>query len=317
MSSKKILSKKNDNEDSLLRKRVKELEKHNELLNKQLKDTRASKFKLAIGKQKDSKGSQFCRVIIPDSHGSSIDPKACTAFLHDLELINPSEIVMLGDHLECGGFLAQHHTLGYVAQSKYTFADDAAACNQFLDKIQEVSDCQIHYIEGNHERRIQNWIVTQTLKNPKDAEYVMSMFSLDNVIFLSKRGIRLIQQGEFYDKVKLPSTIKLGHCYFTHGSSTAKHAASVHVQKFGGNIVYGHTHRRDSYTIKTVKAGEIGGWSPGCLCKLQPLWMHTNPTDWAHGYGLQMVRSNGEFLHINVPIIDGKSLLSPLIEELK
>ena len=89
------------------------------------------------------------------------------------------------------------------------------------------------------------------------------------------------------------------------------------VRRNGKSFVCGNTHRRDSYTIKTVKAGEIGGWSPGCLCKLQPLWMHTNPTDWAHGYGLQMVRSNGEFLHINVPIIEGKSLLSPLIEELK
>ena len=253
MVVKNVLRKNEDNPEQKLRKRIKELEKQNEQLVIQLKNTRASKFKLSLGKKKTSKSSQFCRVIIPDSHGSSIDSKAISAFFHDLEVINPSEVVMLGDHLECGGFLAQHHTLGYIAQSKYTFADDVVACNQFLDKIQEiVGKCDIHYIEGNHERRIENWITTQTLKNPDDAEYLHSMFSVNIVLHLQKRGIRLIEQGKFYDKLKLPSTIKLGNCYFTHGISTAKHAASVHVQKFGGNIVYGHTHIPLQVALRTA-----------------------------------------------------------------
>jgi len=297
--------------------RIKELSEQLEFANKQLQQTRAARFKLAIGKQKTTKGGRFCRVIVPDSHGSGIDHKAATAFLEDLKTIDPSEIVMLGDHIDCGGFLAQHHTVGYIAQSEYTFEDDAIAANLFLDEIQKRSSAPIEYIEGNHERRIENWITTQTVKNTKDAKYLKSMFSISNVLHIEKRGIRLIEQGKYYDGVELPSTIKKGNCFFTHGSSTAKHAASVHVQKFGGNIVYGHTHRTDSYQIKTVKAGAIGAWSPGCLCKLQPLWQHTNPTDWSHGYGLQMVLSNGDFLHINVPIVKGKSLLSPLIDELK
>jgi predicted phosphodiesterase len=299
------------------KKRIAALEKQLAACTKQLKQTRASKFKLAIGKPQNLKGGQHCRVVIPDSHGCVIDPKAAAAFLNDLATINPAEVVMLGDHLECGGFLAQHHTLGYIAQTAYTFADDVIAANQFLDSIAANVSGPITYIEGNHERRIENWITTQTVKNKKDAVYLAEMFGVSQVLHLEKRGIRLIKQGRFYDGVKLPSTIRLGNCYFTHGSSTAQHAASVHVKKFGGNVVYGHTHRADSYIIRQVKAGTIGAWSPGCLCKLQPLWQHTNPTDWSHGYGLQMVRSNGEFLHVNVPIVDGKSLLSPLIAELK
>lgn len=298
-------------------KRIKALESQLDIANQQLKKARASKFKLSIGKQKTTKGGRFCRVIVPDSHGSVIDPKAATAFLNDLEIIDPSEIIMLGDHLECGGFLAQHHTLGYVAQTKYSFEEDADAANQFLDEIQSRSNAPIDYIEGNHERRIENWIVTNTLKNPRDAAYLTSMFSVSTVLHLEKRKLRLIAQGKLYDGLDLPATIKKGNCYFTHGSSTAKHAASVHVAKFGGNIVYGHTHRADFHQIKTVKAGAIGAWCPGCLCKMQPLWQHTNPTDWTQGYGLQMVLSNGDFLHINVPIIKGKSLLSPLVESLK
>jgi predicted phosphodiesterase len=298
--------------------RVKALEGQLELATKQLESKNASRFKLSIGKSKGTKGTGFCRVVVPDSHGSAICKPAAKAFLTDLELIKPSEIVMLGDHVDCGGFLAQHHTLGYVAQADYSFVDDVTAANIFLDEIQaKAGGASIDYLEGNHERRIESWIVTQTLGKKKDAEFLKSCFSITSTLNLEKRGLRLIEQGKFYDKVQLPATIRKGNCYFTHGSSTAKHAASVHLNRFGGNVVFGHTHRRDSYFSKTVKEGSLGAWNPGCLSELQPLWQHTNPTDWSHGYGLQMVRSNGDFLHINVPIVNGKSLLNPLIEELK
>jgi hypothetical protein len=61
-----------------------------------------------------------------------------------------------------------------------------------------------------------------------------------------------------------------------------------------------------------VNIGDIRAWNPGCLCQLQPLWCHTRPTDWNHGYGVQSVLPSGEFLHINVPIIEGRSLLMPI-----
>lgn len=295
--------------------REKELEKQIEQLEERLFALRGSQFKLPKSKKTDLEGRTFCRITIPDTHGCLVDPQAIAAFLHDLELVKPSEIIMLGDHLECGGFLAQHHTLGYVAQTEYTFDQDIAATNQLLDQIQRTCPhSRIDYIEGNHERRIENWCVTTSLKNKEDAEALRKRFSASSVLELEKRGISWIRQGVFYDGVSIPATIKRGRCYFTHGSSTAKHAASEHVKKFGGNVVYGHCHRTDSYVIRTVGAGIIGAWSPGCLCILQPLWQHTNPTDWSHGYGLQLVSEDGSFLHINVPIIDGKSYLGPLFQ---
>ncbi len=295
--------------------RNRELEKRVETLVAKVESLRSTGFRLPVGRKTKIAGKPFCRVCIPDTHGCLVDKQAIATFFSDLEVIKPSEIVMLGDHLECGGFLAQHHTLGYVAQTEYTFDEDVRATNQLLDRIQSLAPAaSIDYIEGNHERRIENWCVTESLRNSQDAEYLRRMFSASAVLGLDRRGIRWIRQGQYYDDIPLPATIKRGHCYFTHGSSTAKHAAAEHVKKFGGNVVYGHTHRADSYVIRTVKAGIIGGWSPGCLCVLQPLWQHTNPTDWSHGYGLQLVNPDGSFLHINVPIIDGKSYLSPLFK---
>lgn len=292
----------------LLESRIAELEERIHML-------RGSGRKVLAPRESMLDGGSRCRVMIPDTHGCLVDDDAISSMLGDLQIIRPKEVVMLGDHLECGGFLAQHHTLGYVAQTEYTFDQDVQATNELLDKIQEIQPESIDYLEGNHERRIENWCVTEALRNTKDAEFLRRMFSASAVLNLEQRGIRWVRQGVYYDGIPLPATIKKGHCYFTHGSSTAKHAASEHVKKFGGNVVYGHTHRADSYTIRTVSSGVIGGWSPGCLCTLQPLWQHTNPTDWSHGYGLQLVSDDGSFLHINVPIIGGKSYLGPLFKE--
>ena len=54
-----------------------------------------------------------------------------------------------------------------------------------------------------------------------------------------------------------------------------------------------------------------------CLSTLRPYWQETNITDWSHGYGVQIVTKDGEFLHIIVPIIDGQSLLGPLLGRVK
>lgn len=297
------------------KKQRRKLEKQLEQAEERIDALRKTDFRIPTGRRTRAKKGSFVRIAIPDTHGCIVDKDAIAALFGDLEILKPREIVMLGDHLECGGFLAQHHTLGYVAQTEYTFDEDVLAANLMLDTIQRLAPkARIDYIEGNHERRIENWCVTQSLKNKMDADFLRKRNSVDAVLELGKRGINWIRQGVHYDDLPLPATIKRGHCYFTHGSSTAKNAAMVHVNKFGGNVVYGHTHRADQAVIRTVSSGVIGGWSPGCLCLLQPLWQHTNPTDWSHGYGLQLANEDGTFLHINVPIIGGRSYLEPLFK---
>jgi UDP-2,3-diacylglucosamine pyrophosphatase LpxH len=259
-------------------------------------------------------GKEFVRVIIPDSHGSAIDPIAAGIFLADLKTLAPREIVMLGDHVDCGGFLAQHHTLGYVAQTDYCYEDDLAAANHFLDAIQKAAPAApVHYIEGNHERRVETWCVTQTLRHAKDCEMLRRAVAPEFLLHLKERGIRYYRQSEYYNGLIVPGAIKLGHCYFWHGVSAAKQAASVNIAQFAGNVVYGHTHRAQSETRRPVARGDIGAWNPGCLCRQQPLWQHTRPTDWTLGYGVQIVDSRGGFLHINVGLVDGRSLLMPLL----
>lgn len=298
-------------------------------LKNQLKASEASKAKLAatldrhlhtakvppVSPAKPSRRvkDDIVRVIIPDTHGAKVDKGALAACLGDVKALDPDEIILLGDHVDCGGFLAQHHTLGYVAESAYTYEADIAAANAFLDALQAAAPrARIDYIEGNHERRIETWALTQTLRNSKDAEYLRRAFAPEFLLRLKERGIPYYRQGEFYDELPIPGTIRKGKCYFFHGSSTAKQATTVTLNSFAGNVVFGHTHREQSSSARPVHAGQIKAWNPGCLCELQPLWQHTNPTSWTHGFAVQLAAKSGEFLHLNIPIIGGRSLLGSL-----
>jgi predicted phosphodiesterase len=280
-----------------------------------LRAERAAKFN-GVPKKKKVKPSALgkIRVIIPDTHGCHIDKGAAAALLGDLDNLKVDEIVHLGDALDCSGFLAQHHTMGFVAETNYTFEDDVAGANWFLDEVQgRCPGATFHMLEGNHERRIEKWIVTSTIGDTSAGNMLRGMFSSESVMNTEKRGILYYPEEKFHMGLPSPGTILLGKCHFTHGFSTAKHAAAAHLAKTGGNIVYGHTHRADFASQRTVAAGLIAAWSPGCMCKLQPTWCQTSITDWSHGYAIQLVRPDGGFTHINVPIIDGVSYLSNLL----
>lgn len=269
----------------------------------------------AAGSPRRPRRGDVVRAIIPDTHGASVSPGALRALLADIKALAPQEIILLGDHVDCGGFLAQHHTLGYVAQTAYSYEEDLAHATALLDALAaSAPGARIEYIEGNHERRVETWCVTQTLKHARDAEMLRKAFAPEFLLNLAGRGIPYYRQGEFYDGLPVPGVIARGKCYFTHGFTTAKHATAMAQVKTAGNIVFGHTHRAQSDITRRLGVGIVGAWNPGCLCELQPLWQHTNPTEWTHGYAVQLVARSGDFLHLNVPIIAGRSHLTSLFK---
>lgn len=204
--------------------------------------------------------------------------------------------------------------MGYVAETAYSYEDDLAETNAFLDSLRIAAPAaKIEYIEGNHERRVETWCITQTLRHTKDAEGLRQLYAPEFRLFLKQRGITYYRQGEFYDGLPIPGVIKRGKCYFFHGISTAKNATAKTVEQLAGNCVFGHTHRAESTVVRKLGSGVIGSWNPGCLCELQPLWQHTNPTTWTHGYGIQLVHDT-DFLHLNIPIIESKSLFGALVK---
>jgi hypothetical protein len=256
------------------------------------------------------------RVVVPDSHGSSIDPAAASAFLADVQTLDPHEVILMGDHVDCGGFLAQHHTLGFVAETEYSYTEDTEHAKAFLDGLQGAAGNATawDYLEGNHEYRIERWCITETLRNRKDCETLRRALAPEFMLDLKGRSINYRRACECYDGLSLPGTIRRGACFFTHGFSTAKNAGDAHLRKIAGNICYAHTHRAQSWITTLTAVGTVAAHNGGCLCKLQPLWHHTDPTLWTHGYGVQFVdRRTGYFFHVNIPIVDGVSMFRPTL----
>lgn len=254
------------------------------------------------------------RVIVPDSHGNRIARHAAAAMLRDIKMIDPDEIVLLGDHLDCGGFLAQHQVLGFVAEAAQTgFYEDVEAANQFLDLlIQAAPGATVHYICGNHEARIERWCVSESLRRATDAEFLYKLVGPQAVLRLKDRGVHFYERSVRYHDLPIEGTIQLGKCLFTHGWSTRQAAARRHAERAGMCVVHGHTHRSQSEVLRTVSGGVFAGWCPGSIAQLQQFYEHGDPNDHSHGYCLQLVSKGGGFLHLNVPIIDGESHLRGL-----
>ena len=282
---------------------------------KLLEDFYASTFEIARQKLKRGRPSKtHIRVAFGDTHGSHIDQAAWRAFIEDVKILKPKEIVHGGDIVEAGGFLAQHHTLGYVAETEYTYSDDVSAANQMWDQLQDACpNAEIHAVQGNHDARIEKIAVNMALRNRADAELLRKALDPQYLMHLEKRGIHWYRRAEKYGESQVPGTVLLGKCYFTHPQTASKHHAAQMVSKFKDNVVFFHTHRRDSYAAHDAKGNEFGAWNPGCLCLLQKYYMHSEQSSHSHGYHLQFVQSDGSFLPINVPIINGKSYLSGLL----
>lgn len=262
-------------------------------------------------------GGDFVRVIIPDVHAATMCRPAVDAFFRDLKTLDPDEIVLMGDLLEAGGFMAQHHVLGYVSQTEYSFQQDVEAANWFLDEMAKAAPkARVHFIEGNHDDRIEKWIVDQTQKHTRDASFLMGLLGPRSILSLDDRGIAYYSRGDYHTGQAVPGVIKLGKIYFVHELGTSKNAASQALAQMGGNVNYAHTHREDTASLVLPGVGLIKAWNAGCLTMPQPLWNHSRPSNWSHGYAIEFVSKSGEFLHVNVPIWDGKSLMGTFINHI-
>ncbi len=258
------------------------------------------------------------RIIIPDSHGFYADEAAIKAACRDIKRLDPDEVVMLGDHVDCSGFLSTHGLPGTVEECDYSYEEDIRAANRHLDLFTRAAPrAAFHYIEGNHEARVSRWAVAQAFAKRVDAEGIRKEMCPEHLLELKQRGIRYYRSDRSYGGISIPGTIRLGKCFFTHGISAGKYAAERHLDQFAASVVFGHIHRNVSVVTKKVSTGSIGAWSPGCLAILQQPYAKSSPTGHSHGLGLQFIEKSGNFQHIQITIEDGVSMLGKLAGKIK
>jgi hypothetical protein len=254
-------------------------------------------------------------VIFSDVHGNQHEPAAFGALLGDIKALKPDRLFIGGDFINCGGFLAEHHTIGYVAETDDSYELDVAVSNKLLDALAEASGgAETHYLEGNHEWRVERWALTQRLAHKRDIEFLRRTFAPEVVLRLKERGITYYSQGSEHG-CGVPGWVKRDKVFFVHKLSNATDAAAVAMAKAGGNVCYFDTHRA-AFKPKFIPGiGLLAAWNPGCLCKRQPLYANTRPTEWTHGYLVRFIsRRTGSFQMVNVTIDEGVSYGSQLLK---
>jgi len=229
---------------------------------------------------------------IPDVHVPFHDRKAWALMLRVVKATQPDHVVIMGDFMDCYSVSSFPRDPSRVSHLKAEF--DMA--NRELDKLTELVDGRVTFLEGNHERRIARYV-------EQKASELHGLVDLWDGIFVADRGWRWVPYREHVIMGKLAFAHDIGHA--------GKGAVQQSLDAMGHNLVIGHTHRAGICYGGTVKGEHRVAMSCGWLGDVTKVdYMHRAKTrDWQHGFGWVRQADNGDSWLTFVPIIQGKCSL--------
>lgn len=253
-------------------------------------------------------------LVLPDAHYPHVDEAAMGCVFHAIEIWNPDEVVILGDWLDAAAF-SQHGKRSFVETEGADYLEtEVGPCNSALDRIQGPKDRPTVFLEGNHCNRIERAALAM---GGDLGRALYKLASPERVLRhrVNKDGEPGVKRKNFRWVPYLTSWEHSHHkiakdLIAVHGWSIAKNAAKVHLDLVRScSIVHGHTHRAQSYTGRDPLSNKLlHAWSPGCLSKLVPIYMATQPSDWSHGFSMVYIGEKS-WTKYDVPISRGECVL--------
>ena len=217
--------------------------------------------------------------ICSDIHFPFQDDSAVNAFLYYCRINKPTHIILAGDVIDC--YKLSRFTKG-EGRNPY---EEIKICRKFLEQLRKENEAaKIYYIIGNHETRLQTYVLS---KAPELACLIEDIFSIIKVEDFKIRGCsELLINNDFV---------------VTHGKLLGNKAglsAIKEIEKHYMSGASGHCHKISHFI--TRKAGRKFEWfETGCLCDLNP--EYTQDPDWTQGFVIlnyhKGVRS-GRFIEI-------------------
>ena len=250
---------------------------------------------------KKNKGVVKRAIVTPDKHFPLHDPDAISVVKKAIEIVKPDTYIDLGDTGEWSYF-STHYWRGRFAKPMEDLIplleSDINEVNAGMDWIDESLDkagCKDrHFIQGNHEVWLDNFVIRYPY--------------LDQ--YMTANALRLKERGYKYYPYNKKKNLRIGKLSFTHGKYTSKYHAFKHLDAYGENIMYGHTHDLQRHT-KTVAGGTLSAWSLGCLKDIEADedWLRGLLTNWNHAFAIVDWFRGGNFKIEVVEIIKGQTSL--------
>lgn len=238
-------------------------------------------------------------IVLPDIHFPYQDNKSLRAVEKYIgEQKDLSYLILLGDLVDLS--CISDHNIGNLRaiENKKIFNEYTLAEN-FLANLRKIcgESCKIYLLQGNHEYRAERYIN----KHPQ----LRGLIEPEICLKLKEKGITWVKSWE------KGTVLKIGKACFIHGLYTTDSHAKKHVENYGENIFYGHSHNFACYS-KTTKGDNKTrvGQSLGCLCRYDLSYLHGHPNKWQQGFAKFYFRDNGFFNYYPVMIFNG-SFVSP------
>lgn len=225
-------------------------------------------------------------VIASDIHIPFQDDRAVSAFIKYCKEKQPEAVVLNGDVLDM--FMLSRFTKGEGRNP----LEEMTMCQGFLDSLRKaVPNSEIYYVIGNHENRLEKYVLT---KAPELASLIEDVFT---IIKISDYKVRGCASVTFNDNFVCKHGTLLGN---KSGLSAIKEMENAYMSG-----ATGHTHRLCKYIAR--KSGRKFVWlETGCLCSLNPEYM-VNP-NWQAGFA-ELKFKDGKLYHSKVIEIEKGKIL--------
>jgi predicted phosphodiesterase len=236
-------------------------------------------------------------IVIPDQHFPIHSQEAVNCVLRAIELVKPDIFINLGDVGEWESVSPWKYKgnrkrppLEYVLPE---VEKEIKAVNDGLDQFDEACEKagvkQKYMVTGNHDI----WLDFFVERYPYLKDY-----KFREACKMKERKYKYYGHNE---------PLKIGKLAFIHGAFATTYHAKKHLETYGENIMYGHTHDVQRHTL-TKLGGTIGAWSMGCLKDMsreKNQWLRGRLHNWNHAFGIIDWFERGTFKVDVVEIVKG------------
>lgn len=226
-------------------------------------------------------------LVISDVHAPYHDTNAFDAVCSFAKDFDFDGCVINGDFMDF--FPISSHNKGSLAllQGK-SMKKEYDAGRKLLKQLRSAIDGDIHYIDGNHENRLDRWLALADNAVWKDE------LTLENGLRFEEFGIK--HAGKYPD-----AFVRLGHLYVTHGTAGGDTPAKKHLMDYKVNILTGHLHTPQIYYGATFGHPIASFVSGHLMDETSDAAKYMKAVNrWCKGFSIVYVRPNGEF---NVQLI--------------